>query len=74
MGASSATPGLRSLREGGRFLELGKTDLRTDLEVDYRALDLLEAGPERIQEMLQEARVKVRRVSARMRIRQNPSC
>ena len=50
---------LELLPRGGRFVEMGKTDVR-DAEsvaaehprVRYRALDLLEAGPERIQEML----------------------
>jgi acyl transferase domain-containing protein/NADPH:quinone reductase-like Zn-dependent oxidoreductase/acyl carrier protein len=47
------------LPEGGRFIEMGKTDIR-DPEVvaheragvRYRSYDLIEAGPERIQEML----------------------
>ncbi|MFZ1926833.1 MAG: benzoate-CoA ligase family protein, partial [Solirubrobacteraceae bacterium] len=45
--------------EGGRFLEMGKTDIRDPEQVAerwpgvaYRAFDLLEAGPERIQGML----------------------
>ncbi|MET9388394.1 type I polyketide synthase [Streptomyces sp. NPDC002928] len=50
---------LRSLRPGGRFVEMGKTDIR-DADgiardhrgVRYQAFDLLDAGPERIQEML----------------------
>ncbi|MEU8347979.1 polyketide synthase dehydratase domain-containing protein, partial [Spirillospora sp. NPDC048832] len=54
---------LRLQRHGGRFLEMGKTDVR-DPEavaaahpgVAYRAYDLLDAGPERIQEMLVELR------------------
>ncbi len=44
---------------GGRFLEMGKTDIRDPQEVAerhpgvlYRAFDLIEAGPERIQAML----------------------
>jgi len=49
------------LPRGGRFIEMGKADLR-DPEVvarehpgvRYRAYDLFEAGPERIQEMLLE--------------------
>ncbi|APU15329.1 type I polyketide synthase [Actinoalloteichus fjordicus] len=41
---------LRLLAPGGRFLELGKTDLR-EPTTGYRAFDLIEAGPERIQEM-----------------------
>ncbi|WP_432280756.1 type I polyketide synthase [Streptomyces luomodiensis] len=42
---------LRTLADGGRFLELGKTDVREAAE-GYRAYDLIEAGPERIGEML----------------------
>ncbi len=49
------------LVEGGRFLEMGKTDVRDSGEVveahpgvAYQAFDLSEAGPERIQEMLGE--------------------
>jgi acyl transferase domain-containing protein/D-arabinose 1-dehydrogenase-like Zn-dependent alcohol dehydrogenase/acyl carrier protein len=45
---------LRLLVEGGRFLEMGKTDVRTDGPAGYHAFDLVEAGPERIREMLQE--------------------
>jgi candicidin polyketide synthase FscB len=52
---------LELLREGGRFLEMGKTDIRDPEQaaarspaVVYRAFDLLEAGPERIQSMLVE--------------------
>ncbi|MFD4139639.1 SDR family NAD(P)-dependent oxidoreductase [Streptomyces sp. NPDC058572] len=49
------------LPRGGRFIEMGKTDIR-DPEViggarpgvRYRSYDLLEAGPARIQEMLVE--------------------
>ncbi|MDX3312686.1 SDR family NAD(P)-dependent oxidoreductase [Streptomyces sp. ME08-AFT2] len=48
---------LELLADGGRFVELGKTD-RRDPEalpnVTYRAFDLLEAGPERIQGLLTE--------------------
>ncbi|WP_425454844.1 type I polyketide synthase [Actinokineospora cianjurensis] len=41
------------LRPGGRFLEMGKTDIRADVsDVDYRAYDLAEAGPDRIGEIL----------------------
>jgi acyl transferase domain-containing protein/NADPH:quinone reductase-like Zn-dependent oxidoreductase/NADP-dependent 3-hydroxy acid dehydrogenase YdfG/acyl carrier protein len=46
---------------GGRFIEIGKTDVRDAgvvagecPGVDYRAFALMEAGPERIQEMLVE--------------------
>uniref|UniRef100_UPI0035E3D80C SDR family NAD(P)-dependent oxidoreductase n=1 Tax=Amycolatopsis balhimycina TaxID=208443 RepID=UPI0035E3D80C len=41
------------LAEGGRFLEMGKTDLRTGVD-GYRAFDLPEAGPVRIGELLRE--------------------
>ncbi|WP_051773295.1 type I polyketide synthase [Saccharothrix sp. NRRL B-16314] len=49
------------LPRGGRFIEMGKADLR-DAEavaaahagVRYQSYDLLEAGPERIQEMLRD--------------------
>ena len=49
------------LAPGGRFIEMGKTDIRDAEEVGrrhpgvgYRAFDLFEAGPERIREMLSE--------------------
>jgi NADPH:quinone reductase-like Zn-dependent oxidoreductase/short-subunit dehydrogenase/acyl carrier protein len=49
------------LRPGGRFVEMGKTDVReadavaaAHPGVGYRAFDLGEAGPERIGEMLAE--------------------
>lgn len=49
------------LSERGRFLEMGKTDIRDPAElaaaypgVLYRAFDLREAGPERLREMLSE--------------------
>ncbi|MFC0596901.1 SDR family NAD(P)-dependent oxidoreductase, partial [Streptomyces palmae] len=52
---------LRLLPRGGRFVEMGKTDVRVPSEVaaaypgvEYRAFDLAEAGPERIGEMLAE--------------------
>ncbi|WP_394840512.1 SDR family NAD(P)-dependent oxidoreductase [Pendulispora brunnea] len=52
---------LRLLSPGGRFVEMGKSDIR-DAErvsqehpgVRYTAFDLLDAGPDRIQEMLRE--------------------
>ncbi|MFF7452585.1 SDR family NAD(P)-dependent oxidoreductase [Kitasatospora sp. NPDC008115] len=52
---------LRVLPEGGRFVDMGKTDVR-DPEavaeahpgVAYRNFDLFEAGPERIREILTE--------------------
>ncbi|MBH1939084.1 SDR family NAD(P)-dependent oxidoreductase, partial [Streptomyces sp. AV19] len=50
---------LRLLRRGGRFLEMGKTDRRDPGEVaaahpgvEYRAYDLMEAGAERIGDIL----------------------
>ncbi|MFI5783954.1 SDR family NAD(P)-dependent oxidoreductase [Nocardia sp. NPDC051570] len=52
---------LRLLPRGGRFLEMGKTDIRDAREtaqrypgVDYQAFDVFDAGPDRIQEMLSE--------------------
>ncbi|WP_446035244.1 polyketide synthase dehydratase domain-containing protein, partial [Streptomyces olivaceus] len=46
---------------GGRFLEMGKTDIRDAAEVAathpgvaYQAFDLVEAGPDRVQEILTE--------------------
>ena len=52
---------LRLLRRGGRFLEMGKTDIRdadelsrSYPEVSYQAFDLFEADPDRTQEMLSE--------------------
>ncbi|OBK63007.1 polyketide synthase [Mycobacterium colombiense] len=52
---------LRLLAAGGRFIEMGKTDLRdpdavaaAHPGVTYRAFDLMEAGPDRIAEMLAE--------------------
>ncbi|WP_345655884.1 SDR family NAD(P)-dependent oxidoreductase, partial [Streptomyces tremellae] len=52
---------LRLLGEGGRFIEMGKADVRPADEVAaahpgvaYRAFDLADAGPERIGEMLTE--------------------
>nr|ACR50774.1 polyketide synthase [Streptomyces longisporoflavus] len=54
---------LRLLGSGGRFMEMGKTDIR-DAEsvrgdrpgVSYRAFDLGEATPERVQQILAELR------------------
>ncbi|TDP92877.1 type I polyketide synthase [Labedaea rhizosphaerae] len=40
------------LNAGGRFIEMGKADLRSPEGVDYQAFDLSEAGPDRVQEML----------------------
>jgi len=52
---------LRLVGPGGVFLEMGKTDIRDanvvaqdHPGVRYRAFDLFEAGPERIQQMLDE--------------------
>ncbi|MFJ2604252.1 SDR family NAD(P)-dependent oxidoreductase [Streptomyces sp. NPDC087425] len=52
---------LRLLGDGGRFVEMGKTDIRDADEVaaqhpglSYRAFDLREAGPRRTREMLTE--------------------
>ena len=52
---------LELLPRGGRFIEMGKADIRDHDEVaaehagvDYRAFDMQEAGPQRIQEMLLE--------------------
>ncbi|MBW0013178.1 type I polyketide synthase [Mycobacterium sp.] len=52
---------LRLLVGGGRFVEMGKTDVRDPLVVaqrypgvQYRAFDLMEAGPEQIAAMLGE--------------------
>ncbi|HZL48772.1 MAG TPA: SDR family NAD(P)-dependent oxidoreductase, partial [Solirubrobacteraceae bacterium] len=52
---------LELLPRGGRFLEMGKTDIREQSKVAeahpgvaYQAFDLMEAGPERIKEMLGE--------------------
>ncbi|ONM46042.1 hypothetical protein B0T46_25230 [Nocardia donostiensis] len=52
---------LRLLPRGGRFIEMGKTDIRDPEQVAaeypgvvYRAFDLLEAGPDRISYLLSE--------------------
>ncbi|MGW4892455.1 SDR family NAD(P)-dependent oxidoreductase [Kitasatospora sp. NPDC004240] len=52
---------LRLLPRGGRFIEMGKADLRDPATVaglhpgvTYRSFDLLEAGPDRIGELLTE--------------------
>uniref|UniRef100_UPI0022B92EED type I polyketide synthase n=2 Tax=Streptomyces sp. RPT161 TaxID=3015993 RepID=UPI0022B92EED len=52
---------LRLLPRGGRFVEMGKTDVRDPEQVaaehpgvSYQAFDLVEAGLDRIQEMLTE--------------------
>jgi polyketide synthase 12 len=52
---------LRLLRRAGRFVEMGKSDVRdprvvaeAHAGVEYRAFDLMEAGHARIQEMLAE--------------------
>ncbi|MGW5449926.1 SDR family NAD(P)-dependent oxidoreductase, partial [Streptomyces asiaticus] len=52
---------LRLLAPGGRFVEMGKTDLRQPRQIAaeypetapvYRSFDLMDAGPDRIHEML----------------------
>ncbi|MCX5195606.1 SDR family NAD(P)-dependent oxidoreductase [Streptomyces sp. NBC_00249] len=52
---------LRTLADGGRFLEMGKTDVRDPAQVAedhrgaaYTAFDTIEAGPDRIGAMLRE--------------------
>ncbi len=52
---------LELLPRGGRFLEMGKTDIRDPAQIEaahpnvtYRAYDLIEAGAERMGEMLTE--------------------
>ncbi|WP_433859676.1 SDR family NAD(P)-dependent oxidoreductase [Streptomyces kronopolitis] len=54
---------LRLLPRGGRFLEMGKTDIRDPEQVAagyggvrYQAFDLIEAGPDRIGEMFARVR------------------
>ncbi|MFD0647440.1 MDR/SDR family oxidoreductase [Streptomyces malaysiensis subsp. malaysiensis] len=43
------------LADGGRFLEMGKADVRTGLPAGgYQAYELMEAGPDRIRAMLEE--------------------
>ncbi len=53
--------GLRLLKRGGRFIEMGKADIRASAEiaarhpgVQYRAFDVFEAGPDRAQEIFGE--------------------
>ncbi|WP_053715142.1 type I polyketide synthase [Saccharothrix sp. NRRL B-16348] len=43
---------LRLLAPGGRFVEMGKTDVRADTGVDYTAFDIADAGPPRLGEIL----------------------
>ncbi|MFG2653539.1 SDR family NAD(P)-dependent oxidoreductase, partial [Streptomyces sp. NPDC048436] len=52
---------LRLLADGGRFIEMGKTDIRDARQVaaahpgvDYRVYDLTQTAPERIHELLTE--------------------
>ncbi|WP_437308061.1 SDR family NAD(P)-dependent oxidoreductase [Sorangium sp. So ce388] len=52
---------LRLLSRGGRFIEMGKTDLRDPGTiaadhpgVTYQAFDLIQAGPDRLEQMLAE--------------------
>ncbi|MFD8803818.1 SDR family NAD(P)-dependent oxidoreductase, partial [Streptomyces atroolivaceus] len=56
---------LRLLPRGGRFIEMGKADIRDPGRVaaahpgvGYRSFDLMEAGPDRIQEMLTDLRAR----------------
>jgi polyketide synthase 12 len=42
------------LAPGGRFIEMGKSDIRAPEAISYRAFDLAEAGPERIGAILGE--------------------
>ena len=58
LAGESVDASLDLLADGGRFVEMGKTDVRDPGEVAeqhggavYQAFDLSEAGPERIQEM-----------------------
>ena len=58
---------LRLLAGGGRFIEMGKTDVRDPLVVaerhpgvEYRAFDLIEAGEDRIAAMLGEVLLLLR--------------
>ncbi|GAA2961995.1 Acyl transferase domain-containing protein [Actinokineospora diospyrosa] len=44
---------LRLLAPGGRFIEMGKTDIRAGV-ANYQAFDLIEAGPDRLGEILAE--------------------
>ena len=57
--AESIDASMRLLPRGGRFIEMGKIDIRDGPAiagqysgVRYRAFDLLEAGPQRLGEML----------------------
>ncbi|WP_158920854.1 SDR family NAD(P)-dependent oxidoreductase, partial [Streptomyces sp. NBRC 109706] len=43
---------LRLLAPGGRFIEMGKTDIRTGLDIPYHAFDLSDAGPTRMGHIL----------------------
>ncbi|WSC96618.1 SDR family NAD(P)-dependent oxidoreductase [Streptomyces sp. NBC_01754] len=45
---------LRLLAPGGRFIEMGKSDVRTGLDVTYRTFDLTDAGPARMGQILAE--------------------
>ncbi|GAB3844906.1 type I polyketide synthase [Dactylosporangium cerinum] len=52
---------LRLLPRGGRFLEMGKTDIRDPQDiaaghpgVTYQAYDLMDGGPDRVKQMLDE--------------------
>ncbi|WP_236595058.1 type I polyketide synthase [Saccharothrix sp. 6-C] len=45
---------LRLLAPGGRFVEMGKTDIRADTGVDYTAFEIADAGPQRLGDVLAE--------------------
>jgi polyketide synthase 12 len=58
---------LRLLRPGGRFIEMGKTDIRPAAQVArdhpasmYQAFDLMQAGPDRLAELLAELGRRIR--------------
>ncbi|MYX61511.1 SDR family NAD(P)-dependent oxidoreductase, partial [Streptomyces sp. SID8382] len=45
------------LADGGRFIEMGKTDIRDAEQIThatYRAFDLMDAGPDRVREIIAE--------------------
>ncbi|WP_191253729.1 type I polyketide synthase [Amycolatopsis oliviviridis] len=42
---------IRTMAPGGRFLEMGKTDIREPEDVHYQAFDLIDAGSERTAQM-----------------------
>ncbi|GAB3897518.1 hypothetical protein GCM10029964_080510 [Kibdelosporangium lantanae] len=44
---------LRLLSPGGRFVEMGKTDIRQNIE-GYHSFDVMDAGPDRVRDILGE--------------------